>query len=187
VLYSTVTEANVLVGSNSPQNCSVSGALKDGGHNLSFPDTTCPGINGNPKPGPLQNNGGPTATIALHPGSAAIDKVPLTSCPKTDQRGVKRPDAAGTPCDIGAFEFAIPTITIRTPAAGASYEHGSREPASYSCAEGGITSPIATCEGTAQNGKAIDTSSRGTKSCTVTATDKTANRVVQSIHYTVTS
>jgi hypothetical protein len=63
--------------------------------------------------GPLQNNGGPTPTLALLPGSAAIDAgnpngcdgplgVPLT----TDQRGFSRAaNITGiTRCDIGAFE-----------------------------------------------------------------------------------
>jgi hypothetical protein len=63
----------------------------------------------------LANNGGPTQTHALVPGSPAIDAggtdctdatgAPLT----TDQRGKPRPvdgNGDGTPaCDIGAFEF----------------------------------------------------------------------------------
>ncbi|MCB0108002.1 MAG: hypothetical protein KDE53_18900 [Caldilineaceae bacterium] len=53
--------------------------------------------------GPLTNNGGPTATIALNAGSVAIDAGDNTRCPATDQRGVMRP--VGSHCDIGAFEF----------------------------------------------------------------------------------
>lgn len=54
--------------------------------------------------GPLKNNGGPTATHALVPGSPAIDAVPVNEdCPATDQRGITRPQGAA--CDIGAFEF----------------------------------------------------------------------------------
>jgi hypothetical protein len=63
--------------------------------------------------GPLQNNGGPTQTIALLPGSTAIDAIPVNACTDasgnpvtTDQRGVTRPQGAG--CDIGAFEAAAP-------------------------------------------------------------------------------
>jgi hypothetical protein len=67
-------------------------------------------------PNDLQNNGGPTQTIALLPTSLAVDAVPwnanpeLSSCTDTarqtimtDQRGVPRPQ--GRACDIGAFEF----------------------------------------------------------------------------------
>jgi hypothetical protein len=55
--------------------------------------------------GPLQNNGGPTLTHALLPGSPAIDAV-TSGCPPptTDQRGVARPQGAA--CDIGAYEVA---------------------------------------------------------------------------------
>ena len=62
--------------------------------------------------GPLQNNGGPTFTRALRPGSRAIDQG-HSSGSSTDQRGVQRPiDQAaianaggGDGSDIGAFEF----------------------------------------------------------------------------------
>jgi CSLREA domain-containing protein len=50
--------------------------------------------------GPLQNNGGPTATMALAANSPAINKAG-TSAPARDQRGLLRPDAP----DIGAFEL----------------------------------------------------------------------------------
>ena len=55
----------------------------------------------------LRNNGGPTPTLALLPGSPAIDRIPLKACLLntigTDQRGVKRPQ--GATCDIGAYEY----------------------------------------------------------------------------------
>lgn len=63
--------------------------------------------------GPLADNGGPTWTHALLPGSPAIDGVPISSCSvSTDQRGVSRPQ--GVACDIGAFEveYKGPVYTI---------------------------------------------------------------------------
>jgi Divergent InlB B-repeat domain/Right handed beta helix region len=56
----------------------------------------------NPLLAPLANNGGPTQTRALLPGSPAVDKYTGADCPSTDQRAYKRP--AGLACDIGAFE-----------------------------------------------------------------------------------
>jgi hypothetical protein len=61
--------------------------------------------------GPLQNNGGPTLTHALLPGSNAIDSaficVDYASNPLlTDQRGAAR--VVGAACDIGAFEYRPP-------------------------------------------------------------------------------
>jgi hypothetical protein len=56
-------------------------------------------------PARLQDNGGPTQTIALLPGSPAVDLVGQDVCPppSTDQRGVERPQ--GEACDSGAFEL----------------------------------------------------------------------------------
>lgn len=56
--------------------------------------------------GPLQDNGGPTRTHALLPGSPALDTVHPSWCGGPDQRGVPRPQGAG--CDIGAFELEVP-------------------------------------------------------------------------------
>jgi hypothetical protein len=180
---------NTIVAGSSPgANCagSSSSAITNGGYDLSFPDNTCPGVNADPKLLGLKNYGGPTETMALRLGSAPVDQVPASAgCPATDQRGVKRPQ--GNACDIGAFEFATPQITITAPANGASYALGSTVLAAYGCSEGGITSPIATCTGTVANGQPIDTSSTGTKSFTVTATDKAGNHNTTTIEYTVTA
>ena len=47
-------------------------------------------------------------TLALLPGSPAIDAIPPADCVAvtTDQRGVKRPQGRG--CDIGAYEYKAP-------------------------------------------------------------------------------
>ena len=101
-----MTLKNTIV-ANSPTGGNCSGTITDGGGNLSYPDTTCPGINADPMLGPLQNNGGPTETMALGPGSAAIDAANDAICAAApvnnlDQRGIARPQ--GPHCDIGAVE-----------------------------------------------------------------------------------
>jgi beta-glucanase (GH16 family) len=53
--------------------------------------------------GALADNGGPTLTHALLPGSPAIDAADAGACPAIDQRGVVRPQGAG--CDVGSFEY----------------------------------------------------------------------------------
>jgi hypothetical protein len=50
--------------------------------------------------GPLQDNGGPSFTHALLPGSPAITEIPFKRLCRPDQRGVLR----FIPCDIGAYE-----------------------------------------------------------------------------------
>jgi uncharacterized repeat protein (TIGR01451 family) len=54
--------------------------------------------------GPLADNGGPTQTMALLPGSAAIDKGATVSSVGTDQRGGPRPQPPGGAYDVGAYE-----------------------------------------------------------------------------------
>jgi hypothetical protein len=54
--------------------------------------------------GPLQNNGGPTMTMALSAGSPAIGTADNAFVPVTDQRGVTRRDLPGELTDIGAYE-----------------------------------------------------------------------------------
>jgi hypothetical protein len=80
------------------------------GHNIESPGDTCgfdqPSDQVNVtaealKLGPLQDNGGPTETHALLPGSVAIDVIPEADCEvDTDQRGEPRDSM----CDVGAFE-----------------------------------------------------------------------------------
>jgi hypothetical protein len=55
-----------------------------------------------PRLGPLQNNGGPTLTMALLPGSPAIDAGNNSNAQAYDQRGFAR--VVGSAIDIGAFE-----------------------------------------------------------------------------------
>ena len=85
------------------------GTITDGGYNLSSDDTcgfTAMGSANNVNNlnlGTLANNGGPTQTIALMGGSAALNRVPAANCPATDQRGYARL-GYDTSCDVGAVE-----------------------------------------------------------------------------------
>jgi hypothetical protein len=65
----------------------------------------------NPHLAPLANNGGPTQTMALLPGSPALGRGAAAGpgVPTTDQRGLPRP-AAG-PVDVGAFQSQGPNLT----------------------------------------------------------------------------
>lgn len=104
------------------------GTLVDGGHNISS-DSTCHfGTNSlnntDPLLGPFANNGGPSFTMGLYPGSRALNAADAAASPPTDQRGVARPQGPGF--DIGAFEGVLandtvnPAVTIILPVQGAA-------------------------------------------------------------------
>jgi hypothetical protein len=81
------------------------GTIYDGGGNLRWPktDKTCVGEFGDPQLEPLADNGGPTMTMALPIGSAAV-QLATTNCPATDQRGMPR-GLQSNRCDAGAYEL----------------------------------------------------------------------------------
>ncbi len=102
-LSGTLTVNNTLIALNNGGD--VNGAFS-GAYNLV--GVANPGLD----PNGLQNNGGPTQTIALLPGSPAIDAGsnalavdPTTGLPlTTDQRGAGFPRIVNGTVDIGAFE-----------------------------------------------------------------------------------
>jgi len=95
------------------------GVITDSGTNLQFPGTDCGASipSADPVLIPLGDNGGPTQTMALGPGSAAIDAATeiCPPVPPVDQRGITRPQGAA--CDIGAFELVSGGGPTPTPTA----------------------------------------------------------------------
>jgi hypothetical protein len=132
----TATLKGTILAAETFPNCGTSSALPvtDGGYNISD-DNSCgftmapsgTSINNSTTlhldPAGLENNGGPTETIALEPDSEAVDFIPVASCTDqssptplpltTDQRGLPRPDF-GNPrfCDAGAFELQTTPIVV---------------------------------------------------------------------------
>jgi hypothetical protein len=119
---------NCIAGANtSGASPDVSGSISSGGYNLVGNTSGSAGfgatgdqLNVNPLLDWLQNNGGPTPTMALLPGSPAVDQgrsFGLT----TDQRGEPRPfdfvsipnAIGGDGSDIGAFERGRPRLSIQ--------------------------------------------------------------------------
>jgi hypothetical protein len=108
------TMTDTILAQNSPGACLLAGSLTTTHDNL-VQDNSC-GLQGagdvqgvNAALGSLANNGGPTDTRALPAGSLAINEG--SDCyTAVDQRGVTRPDV----CDIGAFEYVAPRLTVTT-------------------------------------------------------------------------
>jgi hypothetical protein len=122
---SSVTLTNTIVAGNRDPNgaSDVGGSSISGSFNLIGTGGAAGmvnGVNGNlvgvvqPLLAPLGDYGGSTKTIALLPGSLAIDSGKNTGAPATDQRGKGR---AGS-TDIGAFEsqgFTLNAVAGSTP------------------------------------------------------------------------
>ena len=129
-----VTVTNSILANSTPagSNCSGAHAPVDGGNNIDdgatcgFTGTGCSNTSGtsfcntNPvlDPTGLQNNGGPTQTIALVAVSPAINAGNESVCAASpvnslDQRGFGRPGTGHANCSIGAYEAdaAIPALS----------------------------------------------------------------------------
>ena len=142
---------NTIIASNTANSAlDVGGVITSNGHNLiGIGDGSSGFINGtngdlvgdaahplDPKLGPLANNGGPTFTQALLPGSPAINAGADVGCAATDQRGVTRPQILH--CDIGAFELDdtppvaichnVVVTVVSNCSANASIDNGSSDP-----------------------------------------------------------
>jgi hypothetical protein len=105
----SLTLKNTLLAERSGVN--VASGFTDAGYNLSAtasPTFSHPSSHNNVdlKLGPLGDYGGPTPTIPLMLGSAAIDAADDSAAPATDQRGRSRPH--GAHADVGAFESSPP-------------------------------------------------------------------------------
>jgi hypothetical protein len=114
---------NTILQNNSPTNLALQGGalVISQGNNISSDATGGFGVNDrqntDARLGPLANNGGPTLTFSLLPGSPAINLA--GPGPALDQRSATRPQ--GPAPDIGAFEAscALPLLTPETPVIGA--------------------------------------------------------------------
>jgi len=113
----TMSLVNTLVAdNNSPNGPDIFGPIFSQGNNL-FGDTN--GLSGiarsdlqnvNPLLGKLQDNGGPTETIALDAGSPALDAGNPAPAPSVDQRGVAR----GLLVNIGAYQATPSALVFST-------------------------------------------------------------------------
>ena len=76
-----------------------------------------------------------------------------------------------------------PTIAITSPAPNATYQLNASVGAGYACTDGGAG--VASCQGPVANGSPINTSSTGTRTFTVNATDNVGNSSPLTVTYSV--
>jgi hypothetical protein len=114
----------IVAGNRSDSGPDVSGSFMSQGYNLigdgsggrGFVDSDLVGMSANPIDpllGPLQDNGGPTQTVALSPGSPALNAGDPDQLGTADQRGVVR--AGGV--NIGAYQASAASFRLDAPAA----------------------------------------------------------------------
>jgi hypothetical protein len=101
----TLTISNSIVAGNGAGDGSdvAGGSITNLGHNL---------IGGDPQLGPLQDNGGPTQTMALLPGSPALNAGDPAELGVADQRGVVRSGGV----NIGAYQASASAFVLTAPA-----------------------------------------------------------------------
>jgi chitodextrinase len=205
---SQITVSSTIVADGqSGSNCGGS-AVVDGGYNLDTASscgfTSAQGSRGNAAPQlqPLAANGGPTRTMALTPGSPAVDVIPSATqgCSGTgDQRGVSRPQGAA--CDIGAYELLSTGSDTQAPTVPTGLTADSTTAGALSLSWTPSTDDVGVAGYTVyRNGTAIGTSGGSTPSYTdstaapsttyqyaVDAVDAAGNRSAPSAPLSVTS
>jgi CSLREA domain-containing protein len=158
----SLTLSNTIIASSSGGSCSSTPwypavpymPITDAGGNVSD-DPSCgftqaTSISGtNPNLGPLQDNGGPTQTIALLGGSPAAASGLAANCPNTDQRGVARP-GSGQNCSSGAFQYVALTCPSAQARVGLAYGSG------FAARGGNSPYSLATSSGSLPPGLTLD-------------------------------
>ncbi|HJQ35478.1 MAG TPA: PxKF domain-containing protein [Pyrinomonadaceae bacterium] len=165
-----------------------------GGINI---DKTAPAVTA--KRNPLANSFGwnnTDVTVSVDTATDALSGVATTSAPVTvstegfnQSATVSATDVAGNTGSATVNNINIdktaPSATITSPNAG-PYMLNQTVAASYNCSDGGNTpSGIDTCTGTVANGAGVNTSSVGSHTFSVTATDKAGNTASKSVTYGV--
>jgi hypothetical protein len=111
-----------------------------------------------PMLGPLADNGGPTQTMALLPGSPAIAAADITGAPRWDQRGRGYHRIVNGTIDIGAFEVQ-PGGVRNAGSAALGQAHSLRTSGSFFPPEVGVTltqpEKVPTASGSADRSSAV--------------------------------
>jgi len=184
-------------------NNSIVAAQNGGGNIVGGYDGSNNLIDVDPGLGPLADNGGQTQTMALLPGSPAINvgsnalAVDSNGDPLTfDQRGTGFPRIVGGVVDIGAYEVQNSPPTVAADFASVAADEGSpaMNSGTFDDAEGNATVTLAASIGTITQDNALGTWSwslptddgpAGPTTVTITATDAAGETATTSFTFTV--
>jgi hypothetical protein len=86
---------------------------------------------------------------------------------------------------VEVVDLGAPVVNLRTPVDGASYAMGEDVLADYDCSDEPNGSGVLSCVGDVADGAALDTSTPGARSFTVTATDVAGNSASTTVAYEV--
>ena len=132
-----------------------------------------------------------TDSVAVHTcvGTVADGSPIATSTLGIHHFSVTGRDTAGNTKKV-IHEYTVvdgtdPTVTITTPADGATFLHGQVVDADFACADEAGGSGLDTCVGDVADGSAVDTSTLGAHEFEVTATDDAGNTRTVTHDYTV--
>jgi hypothetical protein len=129
------------------------------------------------------------ATLATCVGTVADGAAVDTSTLGSKAFTVTATDSLGNTKSVTAtytvVDMTKPTVTVTTPAEGATYDRGSSVIADYACADEAGGSGLAVCFGSVPDGTGIDTASLGAKTFTVFAIDEAGNLRTVTRTYTV--
>ena len=130
---------------------------------------------------------GPGISSCTDSSGSSSPGVLNTSTPgsHTDTVTATSKDGQTRTAQIGYSVAAPPSAAISSPAGGSTYTRGQVIDASYGC-RGGASGPgLSSCTGTVPAGAAIDTSTPGQHSFTVTALSTDGQRTTAAVSYTV--
>jgi uncharacterized UPF0146 family protein len=99
----------------------------------------------------------------------------------TDRAGNQRSQTV----HYSVVDVTAPLISSVTPGSGAHYAQGTVVNANYACTDEAGGSGLASCVGTVQNGRPIDTATYGNHTFTINASDSAGNRSTKTINYVV--
>ncbi|HHU09789.1 MAG TPA: SGNH/GDSL hydrolase family protein [Intrasporangiaceae bacterium] len=132
-----------------------------------------------------------TRTYTVQPATAGVRTDSSTASTGTHRTAAGATERIGSPAGPKqrpvVRDDATPTVSVTVPADGARYEHGDKVLAAYVCADAKGGSGVAPgyCEGTVDAGVPINTTTLGTHTFEVTATDRAGNSTTTSVSYEV--